>query len=197
VGGISISARMSSSFFAKAQFIPDEIEKIGEKKYRMRLHTWAEYKLPFDNPPEGSENYWSMDYKSRESISRCDYGYVLDLEFTETGLMLHVKTEGMEKVPFKLEFIVTPGVYVRAGNAMTIATAGNFMCAADGDITLANYAGDRITVKGAFAEHFYHRDMRGSIPSPGNKYMLYLTSFSPVDKTVEIVCERNMPWDLF
>jgi hypothetical protein len=51
--------------------------------------------------------------------------------------------------------------------------------------------------KDAFAEHFYHRDMRGSIPSPGNKYMLYLTSFSPVDKTVEIVCERNMPWDLF
>ncbi len=197
VGDIGISARMCSSFFAKAQFLPEKIEQIGEKQYRMRFHTWADYKLPFDVPPEGSEDYWSMDYKSRQSISRCEYGYTVNISFTENGLTMHIQTEGTEKVPFKLEFAVTPGVHVRAGNAMTMATAGNFLCAAEGDVNLCNYDGDSLTIKGAFAKHFYHKDMRGSFSVPANKYMLYFTDFAPIDRTVEIVCEKNRPWDYF
>ncbi len=196
-GETGISARMCSSFFAKAQFIPERIEKIGDRQYRLAFHTWADYKLPFDTPPEGSENYWSMDYQSRPSISRCDYGYTLDVTFTSDGLLMHVTTHGTQRVPFKLEFAVTPGAHVRAGSAMTIATAGNFLCASEGDITLCNYEGDSLTIKGAFAKHFYHKDMRGSLPAPSGQYMIFFTDFSPVDRTVEIVCKRNQPWNYF
>lgn len=197
VGEISISARICSSFFAKAQFLPDEIEKTGDGTYRMTFCTWADYKLPFDEPPAGSENYWSMDYKSRKSISRCDYGYTVDLTFTEKGLRLRVQTHGTEKVPFKLEIAVTPGVHVRAGTAMTVGNAGEFLCATEGDVNFCNFGGDSLTVKNVFAKHFYHKEMRGSIPSPKNKYLLYLTDFAPVDRTVEFVCEKDRPWDYF
>lgn len=197
VGDISISARICSSFFAKAQFLPDEIEKIGEKQYRMTFHTWADYKLPFDEPPAGSENYWSMDYKSRKSISRSDYGYTVDFTFTENGLKLHMQTHGTEKVPFKMEIAVTPGVHVRAGTAMTIGNAGEFLCATEGDVNFCNFDGDSLTVKGVFAKHFYHKDMRGSIPTPKNKYVLFLTDFAPVDRTVEFICQKDRPWDYF
>lgn len=197
VGNISIRARICSSFFAIAQFVPQSIEKIAEDQYRMSFRTWADYKLPFETPPEGSENYWSMDYQSRPSISRCEFGYTVDFTFTENGLKLHVQTHGTEKVPFKLEIAVPTDVYVRAGNAMTLATAGNFLCASEGDVTFSNTEGDTITVKNLFAKHFYHKNMRGSIPSPADKYLLFLTDFSPVDRTIEIVCERNRPWDYF
>ncbi|MBQ8497511.1 MAG: hypothetical protein IJ489_08675 [Clostridia bacterium] len=197
VGSISISARICSSFFAKAQFLPDEIEQIGEKSYRMTFHTWADYKLPFDNPPAGSENYWTMDYKSRQSISRCDYGYTVDFIFTENGLKLHMQTHDTEKVPFKLEIAVTPGVHVRAGTAMTIGNAGEFLCATDGDVAFSNFEGDSLTVCDVFAKHFYHKNMRGSLPSPQNKYLLYLTDFAPVDRTVSFVCEKDRPFDYF
>lgn len=197
VGEIGISARMCSSFFAKAQFIADKIEQTADRCYRLSFHTSADYKLPFDTPPEGSENYWSMDYKSRKSISPCEYGYTLDVAFTSNGVKLHVVTHGMENVPFKLEFAVTPGAYVRAGNAMTQATAGNFLCASGGDIRLCNYGGDSVTISGAFAKHFYHKEMRGSLPVPAGQYMIYFTDFSPVDRTVEISCERDRCWDYF
>ena len=197
VGNISIRARICSSFFAIAQFLPDTIEKIGEDQYRMTFHTWADYKLPFETPPEGSENYWSMDYQSRTSISRCDFGYTVDFTFTENGIKIHMQTQGTEKVPFKFEMIAPPDVYVRAGSAMTIATAGNFLCASEGDVTLSNADGDSLTVKNLFAKHFYHRNMRGSVPSPADKYLIFLTDFSPVDRTIEIICERNRPWDYF
>lgn len=197
VGNITISARMCSSFFAIAQFVPDTIEKIGEKQYRMHFQTAQDYKLPFDVPPEGSENYWSMDYKSRKSISRCEYSYTVDFTFTDNGIQLHVATDGTPNVPFKLEFTVTPDVHVRAGSAMTVGNAGSFICAKEGDIELRNYSGDSITIKNAFAKHFYHKDMRGSIPSPSNKFMVYLTDFSPIDRTIEIVCEKDRPWDYY
>ncbi len=197
VGNISIRARICSSFFAIAQFLPDTIEKIKENQYRMSFHTWADYKLPFETPPEGSENYWSMDYKSRQSISRCDFGYTVDFILTEAGMKIHMQTHGTEKVPFKLEIAVPTDVHVRAGNAMTVATAGNFLCVSEGDVTFSNWEGDSLTIKNLFAKHFYHRNMRGSVPSPSDKYLLFLTDFSPVDRTIEIVCERNRPWDYF
>lgn len=197
VGSINISARMCSSFFAIAQFQAEEIEKIGEKKYRMTFKAHADYKTPFDVPPAGSEKYWTMDYSSRKSISPCDYSYCVDFEFIENGIRMHIKTEGTPNVPFKLEFAVTPGVYVGAGSAMTMGDAGKFICAKEGDITLCNYEGDHITIKGAFAEHFYHQNMRGSVSAPENKFMVYCTGTSPIDRTVEIICEKNHPWDFF
>lgn len=197
VGNISIRTRICSSFFAIAQFLPDTIEKIEENQYRMSFHTWADYKLPFETPPEGSEDYWSMDYQSRPSISRCDFGYTVDFTFTENGMKIHIQTHGTEKVPFKLEFAISPDVFVRAGSAMTVATAGNFLCASEGDVTFSNTEGDALTIKNLFAKHFYHRNMRGSVPSPSDKYLLFLTDFSPVDRTIEIICEKNRPWDYF
>ncbi len=197
VGSISISARMCSSFFAIAQFLPDEIEKTGEKTYRLTFKAYADYKTPFDVPPAGSEKYWTMDYNSRKSISPCEYGYCVDVEFIENGIRMHIVTEGTPNVPFKLEFAVTPGVYVRAGSAMTMADAGRFICAKEGDISLCNYDGDHITIKGAFAEHFYHHNMRGSVSAQPDKFMVYCTGTSPIDKTVEIICEKNHPWDFF
>lgn len=197
VGAINISARMCSSFFAIAQFQAEEIEQIGEKKYRMTFHAHADYKKPFDVPPANSEKYWTMDYSSRQSISPCDYGYCVDFEFIENGIRMHIRTEGMPNVPFKLEFAVTPGVYVGAGSAMTMGDAGKFICAREGDITLCNYEGDHITIRGAFAEHFYHQNMRGSVSAQNDKFMVYCTGTSPIDKTVEIICEKNHPWDFF
>ena len=197
VGNISVRARMCSSFFAKAQFLPDQIEEIGEKHYRMTFRTQADYKRPFDTPPEGSENYWSMDYNSRESVCLCEYGYILDLTFTENGIDLHIQTTGMPNVPFKLEFATAPDVHVRAGSAMTKASAGNFICAAEGDISLSNFEGDKITFKNAFAKHFYHKDMRGSLPCSPSQYTVFFTDFSPVDRTLSIVCEKDLPWDYF
>jgi hypothetical protein len=157
----------------------------------MSFHTWADYKLPFETPPEGSEDYWSMDYQSRPSISRCDFGYTVDFTFTENGMKIHIQTHGTEKVPFKLEFAISPDVFVRAGSAMTVATAGNFLCASEGDVTFSNTEGDALTIKNLFAKHFYHRNMRGSVPSPSDKYLLFLTDFSPVDRTIEIICEKR------
>ena len=80
---------------------------------------------------------------------------------------------------------------------MLMADAGRFLCAKEGEISLSNYEGDHITIRGAFAEHFYHHNMRGSVSAPADKFMIYCTGTSPIDKTIEIICEKNHPWDFF
>ena len=196
-GNLSVRARICSSFFAKAQFLPDTIEKIGENQYRMTFQTSADYKRPFDTPPEGSENYWSMDYSSRDSVCLCEYGYILDLTFTDKGIDLHIQTTGTPNVPFKLEFATAPDVYVKAGNAMTQAQAGGFICASEGEISLYNFNGDKITFEGAFAKHFYHKSMRGSVPVSPSQYTVFFTDISPVDRKISIVCEKERAWDYY
>jgi hypothetical protein len=138
-----------------------------------------------------------MDYNSRESVCHCEYGYILDIDFTENGLDLHIQTTGMPNVPFKLEFATAPDVFVRAGNAMTQAQAGGFISASEGDISLCNFGGDQITFKGAFAKHFYHKAMRGSLPVSPSQYTVFFTDFSPVDRKLSIVCENDLPWDYY
>ncbi len=196
-GNLSVRARMCSSFFAKAQFLPDTIEQLGEDRYRMTFETSADYKRPFDTPPEGSENYWSMDYSSRESVCLCEYGYILDLTFTERGIDLHIRTTGTPNVPFKLEFATAPDIYVKAGAAMTMAQAGGFICASEGAVSLSDANGGKITFEGAFAKHFYHSTMRGSVPVSPSQYTVFFTDFSPVDRTVSIVCEKERAWDYY
>jgi hypothetical protein len=163
----------------------------------MTFQTSADYKRPFDTPPEGSENYWSMDYSSRDSVCLCEYGYILDLTFTDKGIDLHIQTTGTPNVPFKLEFATAPDVYVKAGNAMTQAQAGGFICASEGDISLYNFSGDKITFEGAFAKHFYHKSMRGSVPVSPSQYTVFFTDISPVDRTISIVCEKERAWDYY
>jgi hypothetical protein len=43
-----------------------------------------------------------------------------------------------------------------------------------------------VTVRGLFAEHTYHRNMRGSVPPRAGSFTVYSTGFSPIDRTVEL-----------
>ena len=80
---------------------------------------------------------------------------------------------------------------------MTVGSAGDFLCARGGDVVLSAPSGEAFTLRGAFAKHFYHRDMRGSQPVPKNKFAVYMTDFSPAEHTVEILCETARPWDFY
>ena len=80
---------------------------------------------------------------------------------------------------------------------MTQAQPGGFICASEGNIALSDTDGDRITFKGAFAKHFYHKTMRGSVPVSPSQYTVFFTDFSPVDRKISIVCEKDRVWDYY
>ena len=48
-----------------------------------------------------------------------------------------------------------------------------------------------VPLDGLFADHTYHRNMRGSIPPRPGSFTVYATGFSPIDRTIEIFFSKR------
>lgn len=185
-GGIDINLRMCSSFFAIGQFEPKEMEKT-EDGYRMRYHAECDYKLPFDVPPENSQEYWTMDFSSRKRIAKQDLDYTVDFAFVEGGVDMRVKTEHCDDVPFKLEIGINTGKLLEIGDsAATLTTAGNYIFAKKGfrvsDLNSLAF----VSFEGLGCRHIYADNMRGGTPAQTDRQTVYFTDYTPFDKVVKI-----------
>ena len=184
-GRQTMTLRMCSSFFAVAQFEPETIVKT-ETGYRMTFRAHGEYKGLFAEPP-ASPDWDKMDHSKRPVIHSCDLDYTLDITDREDGVSLHIRVDNTPKVPFKLEFVIPSGVKLETEQVILTTTANGELTIKEGDMRIEDMpTGSEVMVRGLFAEHTYHRNMRGSIPARPNYFAVYSTDFSPVDRTVEI-----------
>ena len=184
-GRQTMTLRMCSSFFAVAQFEPETIEKT-ETGYRMTFRGHGEYKGLFPEPPK-SPDWDKMDHSLRPVIHSCDLNYTLDITDREDGVSLHIKVDNTPRVPFKLEFVIPTGIRLETDQVMLDTTSGAQLTIKEGNMRLEDTAtGSEVTVCGLFADHMYHKNMRGSIPPAAGSFTVYSTGFSPIDRTVEI-----------
>jgi hypothetical protein len=184
-GRQTMTLHMCSSFFAVAQFEPETIEKT-ETGYRMTFRGHGEYKGLFPEPPK-SPDWDKMDHSLRPVIHSCDLDYTLDITDLEDGVSLHIKVDNTPRVPFKLEFVIPTGMRLETDQVMLDTTSGGQLTIKEGDMRLEDTAtGSEVTVRGLFADHMYHKNMRGSIPPAAGSSTVYATGFSPIDRTVEI-----------
>lgn len=184
-GTQTMTLRMCSSFFAVAQFAPETIEKT-ENGYRMTFRGHGEYKGLFPEPP-ASPDWEKMDHSLRPVIHSCDLDYTLDITDLEDGVSLHIRVDNTPRVPFKLEFVLPAGVKLETDQIILTTTSDGELTVKQGDMRIEDMStGSEVTVRGLFAEHTYHKNMRGSIPPCQNAYTVYSTGFSPIDRQVEI-----------
>ena len=185
-GRLRCYARMCASFFAVAQFKSDEIVKtdIG---YRMEFKASGRYRWPFENPPETSV-WGEMDHGQRKSVKELELKFTVDFVINENGVKMDIKTEGCDRVPLKVEFCLTGGCLVDGPGYMIEGTAGNSIVSGEGTVK-ASLGLNEISIGPGFAEHRYAADMRGSVPRSKNDFTVYFTSFSNIEKTIEITAK--------
>ncbi|MDX1358598.1 MAG: hypothetical protein R3232_07200, partial [Clostridia bacterium] len=185
-GRLRCYARMCASFFAVAQFKSDEIVKtdIG---YRMEFKASGRYRWPFENPPETSV-WGEMDHGQRKSVKELELRFTVDFAISENGVVMDIKTEGCDRVPLKVEFCLTGGCLVDGPGYMIEGTAGNSIVSGEGTVK-ASLGLNQISIGPGFAEHRYAADMRGSVPRSKNDFTVYFTSFSNIEKTIEITAK--------
>ncbi|MBQ3140930.1 MAG: hypothetical protein IJC25_03090 [Clostridia bacterium] len=190
-GDLMVYVRMCASFFAKAQFVPDCVEKTDDG-YRLRIHATDDYKLPLETPPETSD-YLKMDHSKRKHVQLCELTMTVDFTETENGVKMHVYTDSnCEPIPFKMEFVVLPNCRVETDHFATDAHAGEYVVIKNEAVRLERFgSGHTIVIKGLKAKHRYHTNMRGSVPQVKTAYTIYSTEYCPVDSEFEIVCGRN------
>ena len=184
-GNREMSLRMCSSFFAVAQFAPEKLEKT-ETGYRMTFRGHGEYKGQFSEKPETSD-WYQMDHSLRPVLHSCDLDYTLDVTDLEDGVKLNIRVDNTPRVPFKLEFVIPEGTRFETEQVIFDTQKGGSIAVKGGNVRLEDIAtGSEVTISGLFAEHMYHRNMRGSVPQTETAFTLYATDFSPVDKEVTL-----------
>ena len=184
-GSQTMTVRMCSSFFAVAQFEPETIMKT-ETGYRMTFRGHGEYKGLFPEPP-ASPDWDKMNHSLRPVIHSCDLDYTLDVTDREDGADLRIQVDNTPRVPFKLEFVLPAGIRLETDQVMLDTTSGGQLTIKEGDMRIEDLAsGSEVTVRGLFAEHMYHKNMRGSIPPRANSFTVYSTGFSPIDREIRI-----------
>lgn len=187
-GDVTVYVRACASFFMKAQFVPQKVEKT-ETGFRLEMYASDDYKLPLETPPASSD-YYSMDHSQRKHCQLCELRIIMDFTDTDTGLKMRVHTESNSApIPFKLEYVVTPNCRVETDNFMLDAHAGENIVVKDGAVRLEHFeTGHTITIRGMFGRHRYHTNMRGSVPPAKDAFIIYSTGYTPIDTEVEFVC---------
>ncbi len=184
-GSQTMTLRMCSSFFAVAQFEPKTILKT-ETGYQMTFSAHGEYKGNFPTPPETS-NWFEMNHKLRPVLHSCELDYTLDITDTDDGVSLHIRVDNTPRVPFKLEFVLPTGVRLETDQVLLDTMPNAWLAVKQGDMRVEDLStGSVVTVRGLFAQHAYHRQMRGSIPPRANSFAVYSTGYSPIDRQVDI-----------
>lgn len=188
-GNLKLYMRVCSSFFAVAQFVAGKVEQTAEG-YRMTYTGNADYRWPFETPPPTSD-WHQMDHDKRKRVNITSLTYTIDFVMLPDGVSVKVHTDGCDRVPFKMEFAVSPNCTV-SGKCFTLAgTAGNHIAVSEGDVKIISGM-DTIKISDSFCKHIYHAGMRGSIPKSRNDFTIYFTDFTPVDRMVNITCSSTL-----
>ncbi len=184
-GERTFTVRMCASFFAVAQFAPKSIEKT-DTGYRMQFSGHGEYKGLFSEPPETS-NWFKMDHTKRPVLHSCDLDFTVDITDLPDGLAMDIRVDNTPRVPWKMEFVIPSGTRLETNEAIMDTSSNGSIAIKQGDMRLEDVkTGCEVTVRGLFAEHMYHTNMRGSVPPVQGAYTVYVTGYSPLEKHMEI-----------
>lgn len=182
-GALSISIRLGLIYFDRRTFKPDEImEKDGSYQLEQNAKGWF-YK-PLREKPESSD-WWKMDNQHRETVPGPDLKMSVRISDEKDGVALHLHSEGCDHVPFKIEFGMEAGCFIKTEGFLCEAVKGSRMVVRSGNVDITKGL-DSIQVGPGFGSHFYIGGKDGSVDASDDLFYLYFTGFTNVDQVIHI-----------
>ena len=188
-GSFSLYMTIYSNLCDRRNFLADRLERT-ETGYRMTAHAEGWYYLPFEEKPTTSD-WWAMDNPhTREKIQGLPLDTTLEIVKQPDGIDLHVRTDGIDQLPFRLEFSFLPGGYVRTEHFLQAAAPGGCVTVLDGTVEAMGPGGETILLGPAFAEHNVQDRMGGAYPLSHEHYTVMFTAYTPVERVIRIRAAR-------
>jgi hypothetical protein len=182
-GALRCRIKLCASFFSKAQFKATDLH-LDDGIYKMRFESHGDYRLPLDPAPD-TPMWRDMDHGKRVHVK--DLSLIFEVEIREitNGVSLMVRSTGCDRVPVKLEMIVSRGATIKGENFVLPGKPGGSITVETGSVT-ATTARDQISIGPGFATHWFTESMRGSNPQSSEEFTVYFTDYTPIERTVEI-----------
>lgn len=185
-GSSILQVRYAGSFFGDphSQFRAREIVPT-EDGYRLICDESAGYRSQLDEKPETSD-WRRMDHSKRRIINIQNFHTEITVHLKEDGAAIDIETSGCEKIPTKLEFVLTPGGKIDTDSFATTPKAGDYLFIKNGGARYLINGRQYFEITGGFCKHTYAEHMRGAFPADEKKVTLAMTSITPQRSTVEI-----------
>lgn len=176
--GTMLCVKIGESCCDIRNFIPQTIEELPDG---CRLEAEAEswYYLPFKEKQDTSD-WWKMDQTKREKLISSRLKATLEIREKDQGLELHLKAEGLDRLPLRLEICIPAGVTLEHPAFALEAAAGEGMILKDGYLEVHD-GSVTMEIGPGFGEHSFKGHYSGEeINSAG--YIVYANGYTPLEK---------------
>ncbi|MCH3987698.1 MAG: hypothetical protein LKG56_08740 [Lachnospiraceae bacterium] len=181
-GSFCVGMKVGESYCDIRNFIPQKIESDGAKS-RLEAANDGWYYLPFEKKPETTD-WWKMDQSKRKKLVSSQIHTVLEIEEQEEGLKLHLHTDGIDRLPLRVEFDIPKGTQMEHSAFALTTDAGQHLILRDGYVTL-RYEAEEMKLGPGFAEHEFKGHYQFEEINIGG-FTLYMNAYTPVDRTITI-----------
>ena len=138
-------------------------------------------------PEKPATPVWKeMDHSKRPVINKVQLIYHVDLTLKDAGVTIDIRSEGMDKVPYKVEFCFTAPCMVKNKNELFEGQQGKHMAFNEGDIDIEK-DNNILRITNTHNSHIYHDIMRGSVPKSMSAFTIYYTGFTHIDEHIQIL----------
>jgi hypothetical protein len=186
VDGMEVYFKIGESYCDIRNFIPQEIE-VKETSSVLSADAMGWYYEPWKEKPE-TNDWWQMDHSKRDRLISSRLHTEAVVTELEDGLQLDFSTEGLDRLPLRLEVCIPANTILRNDCFCLQAKAGESMILRSGSVDLA--LGDQILeFTGGFCEHEFKGHYSGEEVNRDG-YTIYCNAYTPTQRRVTIRVKR-------
>ena len=180
----------------KRNFVADSIEKT-ESGYRLSFHQDSWYYLPFYPDKPDTSDWWAMDNKvTRKRFQGVSLNTFVDVGFAGDGIDVRIHTEGLDWLPLRVEIGFPAGSKLRSESFLMEGKQGESLLLAKGPLEVTAPSGEQMLLSDGFAEHAALGRSDGAYPQSAEHFTVYMTAYTPVDKTLHIGTKSSFAKEL-
>ena len=180
-GSFRVFCKLACTFFAHGRLSGQILE---ETTTGFTLSSHAEW--GYRRPLKGVCNldWFALPHAEREKANWQHHDWVLNVDFKDNEVNLHIRTDGTEGIPWKLEMILDPGGTMHSQGTTIPGSVGGWAVLGGSGLYAINNMW--MSIKGGTNQHEYAPNMRNADPKSTEGFTLYNTGFTPADHKVTI-----------
>lgn len=185
-GSFLTELKIGEAYADIRNFIPSDME-VRSDGFTLSGIAKGWYYLPWREKPETSD-WWKMDHGKREKIYPSEIRTSIVVKEDEDGLIMTLRTEGLDRLPMRVELNIPAGTIVENDAFYLNASAGQGMILRRDKIRLSSPEGETLTFGPGFGEHEFKGHYSGEeINKTG--YVIYCNAYTPFEKTFSLMVE--------
>lgn len=185
VNGLEAYLKIGESYCEIRNFVPDEMD-VQEGKTVLSHTARGWYYLPWKEK-QNTSDWWQMDHKKRDLMITSDLHTQVVITEKEDGLEISVDTDGLERLPLRMELCVPAETTLENDHFCMDTVAGKSMVLSDDYVTMTKGLTSIEFGPGACEHHFKGHYSGEEVNADG--YTIYCNTYTPTKRvyTLKVV----------